>query len=94
MRFAAGDLGYRVTTDASLTAIYEERPFVLAGPMTSILGDDEPINEAPAAFGRTHLDQTRSYWELWVRDLAIPADYLEAVVSALHPQHACWCACE
>jgi GH15 family glucan-1,4-alpha-glucosidase len=82
VRFAAGYLSYRVTTDASLTAIQEERPFVLAGPLTFILGDDEPINEAPAAFGRTHLDQTRSYWELWVRDLAIPLDYQEAVIRA------------
>jgi GH15 family glucan-1,4-alpha-glucosidase len=82
VRFAAGDLSYRVTTDASLTAIHEQRPFVLTGALTFILGDDEPINEAPAAFGRTHLEQTRRYWELWVRDLAIPVDYQEAVIRA------------
>jgi GH15 family glucan-1,4-alpha-glucosidase len=83
MRFAAAnDLSYRVTTDASLTAIYEERPFELDGPLTFILGDDETINEAPEVFGRSLLDQTRSYWELWVRDLAIPADYQEAVIRA------------
>jgi GH15 family glucan-1,4-alpha-glucosidase len=82
VRFSAGDLSYRVTTDASLAAIDEERPFVLAGPLTFILGDDEPLDEAPAAFGRTHLDRTRSYWELWVRDLAIPVDYQEAVIRA------------
>jgi GH15 family glucan-1,4-alpha-glucosidase len=82
VRFAAGDLSYRVTTDASLTAIHEERPFVLGGALTFILGDDEPIDAAPAAFGRMHLEQTRSYWELWVRDLAIPLDYQEAVIRA------------
>jgi GH15 family glucan-1,4-alpha-glucosidase len=83
MRFAAAnDVSYRVTTDGSLTAIYEERPFLLDGPLTFVLGDDEPINEPPGAFGRSLLDQTRIYWELWVRDLAIPADYQEAVIRA------------
>jgi GH15 family glucan-1,4-alpha-glucosidase len=82
VRFAADDLSYRVTTDASLTEIHEERPIVLAGALTFILGDDEALNEAPAAFGRTHLDRTRSYWELWVRDLAIPVDYQEEVIRA------------
>ncbi len=82
VRFATDDLSYRVTTDASLTAIYEKRQFVLAGPLTFILGDDEPIGEAPAAFGRAQLERTRGYWELWVRDLAIPVDYQEAVIRA------------
>ena len=82
VRFVADDLTYRVTTDGSLTAIHEERPFVLSRTLTFILGDDEPIDEAPAAFGRSMLDQTRIYWEDWVRGLAIPADYQEAVIRA------------
>jgi GH15 family glucan-1,4-alpha-glucosidase len=82
VRFATDDLAFRVTTDGSLTAIYEERAFVLDGPLTFILGDDEDIEEAPGAFGRSLLDQTKIYWELWVRDLAIPADYQEAVIRA------------
>jgi GH15 family glucan-1,4-alpha-glucosidase len=80
VRFVADELTYRVTTDAPLTAVYEERPFVLVGPLTFILGDDEPLNESPAAFGRSQLDQTRKYWEIWVRGLAIPVDYQEAVI--------------
>ncbi len=80
VRFVADELAYRVSTDASLTAIHEERPFVLVGALTFILGDDEPLNEAPAAFGRSLLDQTRRYWEQWVRGLAIPVDYQEAVI--------------
>jgi GH15 family glucan-1,4-alpha-glucosidase len=82
MRFRAADLAYRMTTDGSLTAIHEERPFVLSGPLTFILGDDETIMEAPAAFGRSMLEKTRRYWETWVRGLAIPADYQEAVIRA------------
>jgi GH15 family glucan-1,4-alpha-glucosidase len=80
VRFVADELAYRVTTDASLTAIYEERPFVLVSALTFILGDDEPLNEAPAAFGRSQLDQTQRYWDQWVRGLAIPVDYQEAVI--------------
>ncbi|HTC54118.1 MAG TPA: glycoside hydrolase family 15 protein [Steroidobacteraceae bacterium] len=82
VRFVADELTYRVTTDASLTAVYEERPFVLVAPLTFILGDDEPLNEAPAAFGRSQLDQTHRYWDQWVRGLAIPVDYQEAVIRA------------
>ena len=82
VRFVADQLTYRVTTDGSLTTIYEERPFVLDAPLTFILGDDEPIPGAPAAFARAMLDQTRGYWEDWVRGLAIPVDYQEAVIRA------------
>jgi GH15 family glucan-1,4-alpha-glucosidase len=82
VRFIADDLRYRVTTDGSLTAIYEERAFVLDGPLTFILSDDESLHEPPGAFGRSLLEQTRKYWEDWVRDLAIPVDYQEAVIRA------------
>jgi GH15 family glucan-1,4-alpha-glucosidase len=82
IRFATAELTYRVTTDASLTAISEERAFALSGPLTFILGDDEPVHEAPAAFGRVLLEQTRQYWEEWVRGLAVPVDYQEAVIRA------------
>ena len=82
MRFRSDRLSYRVTTDGSLTAIHEQRAFVLDRSLTFILGDDEPIDAAPAALGRSFLDQTRSYWEDWVRGLAIPVDYQEAVIRA------------
>ncbi len=82
LRFATDELNFRVTTDASLTAVHEERPFILSDPVTFILGDDESLDQAAAAFGRAHLDQTRTFWELWVRDLSIPVDYQEAVIRA------------
>ncbi|HTC43421.1 MAG TPA: glycoside hydrolase family 15 protein [Steroidobacteraceae bacterium] len=82
MRFVAEDLTYRMTTDGSLTAIHEVRPFVLAGPISFIIGEDEPIEDSPTTFGRSLLERTRLYWEAWVRGLAIPADYQEAVIRA------------
>jgi GH15 family glucan-1,4-alpha-glucosidase len=82
IRFATEGLSYRVTTDASLSAVCEERAFALSGPLTFILGDDEPINEMPEPFGSSLLDQTRRYWEEWVRGLAVPVDYQEAVIRA------------
>jgi hypothetical protein len=78
VRFATGDLNYRVTTDASLTAVCEERAFALSGALTFILGDDEPVNELPASFGRSLLEQTRQYWEEWVRALAAVGRLAEA----------------
>ncbi|HTV77354.1 MAG TPA: glycoside hydrolase family 15 protein [Steroidobacteraceae bacterium] len=82
LRFQSPDLAYRVTTDASVTAVSEERPFALSGSVAFILGDDEPLNELPTTLGRSLLEQTRHYWEAWVRGLAVPLDYQEAVIRA------------
>ncbi len=82
LRFSADGLDYRVTTDASLSAVMEERYIGLEKPLVFILGPDETIEEAPAVFAQNMLLQTRIYWEDWVRALAIPFDWQEAVIRA------------
>ncbi|MGC4030007.1 MAG: glycoside hydrolase family 15 protein [Steroidobacteraceae bacterium] len=82
LRFAAEDLAYRVTTDCSLTALCEERPQVLDRPMAFLVGPDETVEEAPLALARNFLHATRDYWRDWVRMLAIPFDWQEAVIRA------------
>ena len=82
LRFIGEDLNFRVTTDASISEIHEERAFVLAATRTFIVGDDEPVHGALNALGGTLLEQTRGYWHDWVRGLAIPVDYQEAVIRA------------
>ena len=80
IRFAADGLHYRVTTDASLAALTEGRPVVLEQPLHFILGPDETLQESPAALAREFLGATLSYWQEWVRTLAVPADWQEAVI--------------
>jgi GH15 family glucan-1,4-alpha-glucosidase len=82
LRFTSGDLDYRVTTDASLSVVQEDRPAVLTHPVAFVLGPDETIQQSPAALARSFLDETRAYWEDWVRTLAVPFDWQEAVIRA------------
>jgi GH15 family glucan-1,4-alpha-glucosidase len=80
IRFDADGLQYRVTTDASLAALLEDRPVVLERPLHFIIGPDETLQESPAALAREFLGATLSYWQEWVRTLAVPADWQEAVI--------------
>jgi len=80
IRFAADGLHYRVTTDASLAALLENRPVVLEQALHFIIGPDETLQESPAALAREFLGSTLTYWQEWVRTLAVPADWQEAVI--------------
>jgi GH15 family glucan-1,4-alpha-glucosidase len=82
IRFAADGLHYRVTTDASLASLLENRPVVLEQPLHFIVGPDETLQESPAALAREFLGATLSYWQEWVRTLAVPADWQDAVIRA------------
>ncbi len=82
IRFAADGLHYRVTTDASLAALLENRPVVLEQPLHFIIGPDETLQESPAALTREFLGSTLTYWQEWVRTLAVPADWQDAVIRA------------
>ena len=82
LRFIAGNLDYRVTTDASLSIVQEDRPAVLTHPLAFIIGPDETLQEAPATLARSFLEETRAYWQDWVRTLAISFDWQEAVIRA------------
>jgi GH15 family glucan-1,4-alpha-glucosidase len=82
IRFAADGLHYRVTTDASLSALVENRPVVLEQPLHFIIGPDETLQESPASLAREFLGATLNYWQEWVRTLAVPADWQDAVIRA------------
>jgi GH15 family glucan-1,4-alpha-glucosidase len=82
IRFSADNLYYRVTTDASLAALLENRPVVLERPLHFIIGPDETLQESPEALAREFLGSTLTYWQEWVRTLAVPADWQDAVIRA------------
>ncbi len=72
----------RLTSNVPMTAILEESTFFLDGPITLILGPDETVNESVVELGRHMLDETTAYWREWVRALAIPFEWQEAVIRA------------
>lgn len=82
IRYYGGEVVLRVTTDASTTAILEETAFFLEDQITMLLGPDETVNGAVAEVARHFLDETASEWREWVRMLAIPFEWQDAVIRA------------
>jgi len=73
---------FRITTNGSLSAIAEETPCVVDAPIALLLGPNQVIEEPPQALAVSYLDETRHYWDDWVRGLAVPFEWQEAVIRA------------
>src|SRR3989442_4659246 len=82
IRSIGTDLVLRLTTDAAITAIVEENSFFLEDPVTLLLGPDETVQGAVADVGGHFLEDTAAYWREWVRSLAIPFEWQDAVIRA------------
>ena len=82
IRYVAPQWVLRLTTDASITAVLEQTPFVLERDLTFLLGPDETVAEAPGDEGSRFFGETRRYWHDWVRFLGIPFEWQEAVIRA------------
>ncbi len=82
IRYTGRDFDLRLTTDASIAAIREQRVFVLEHPLAFILGPDESMHEPVPMLAQHWLDSTREYWNDWVRSLAVPFEWQEAVIRA------------
>ena len=82
IRYVSPDVTLRLTTDASLTAIVEEHPFFLEEQVTMLLGADETVTTGVAEAGRYLVEETLAYWRGWVRRLAIPFEWQDAVIRA------------
>jgi GH15 family glucan-1,4-alpha-glucosidase len=82
VRYVTPAVTLRLTTDASLTAIMEERPFFLGDTITLLLGPDETVPSAVDEVGRRFIEETVKYWRDWTRHLAIPFEWQSAVIRA------------
>ena len=82
IRYVDANPVLRLTTDASISAIVEENAFVLEDAVTLILGPDESVQGAACDVGSQFADDTASHWREWVRSLAIPFEWQDAVIRA------------
>jgi GH15 family glucan-1,4-alpha-glucosidase len=82
IRFANGHFTLRLTTNAPLSAVIEERLIVLEKPIVLVLGPDETITESPDKLNREMYGETRAYWEGWTRALSIPFEWQREVIRA------------
>ena len=82
IRYVDSRFTLRLTTNASLTAVLEERAIVLEEPLSLILSADETIPEHPNKISQEMLGQTREYWHRWVRGLSLPFEWQDEVIRA------------
>ena len=82
IRYLATGATLRLTTNAPIGHILDERAFRLEEPLALFLGPDEPfvgdVRETAAGMA----EATAGYWRDWVRTLAVPLDYQAAVIRA------------
>ena len=76
------DFVIRLTTDAPLSYIDREAPFVLTRPMYLVMGPDEPFPADLSTTCREFADRTRDYWTEWVRRLSIAYDWQDVIIRA------------
>ena len=82
IRYACSDVTLRLTTNAPVTHILAERPFRLEQDLALFLGPDEPFAGEVFGAALSMLSETTRYWREWVRGLALPLDWQEAVIRA------------
>jgi GH15 family glucan-1,4-alpha-glucosidase len=82
MRYIGDGVSLRLTSNIPMTTVVEENYFFVDGPFTMLLGPDETVGEGVVELGRHMLEETIEYWRSWVRALAIPFEWQDAVIRA------------
>jgi len=82
IRYVGSRLTLRCTTDAPVSYVLDEVPFVLEESVTLILGPDESLTSGIDETSRQFFNRTLDYWLEWSRYLAIPFEWQEAVIRA------------
>jgi len=80
VRFLGGSEGLRLSTDAPVGYVLEGRAYRVESDQHFFLGPDEPFGGNLRAEIRQMEEQTRKYWQLWVRGLAIPLEWQDEVI--------------
>ncbi|WFL77787.1 glycoside hydrolase family 15 protein [Altererythrobacter arenosus] len=80
IRYLVGDQALRLSTDAPVGYVLEERSFRIEQDTHFFLGPDEPFVGNLREEVR-HMEQlTRKYWQHWVRGLATPFEWQDDVI--------------
>ena len=80
IRYLLGDGAVRLSTTAPVGWIEDERLFRVERPLHFFLGPDESFSEDIAAATEAMLDRTVEEWRHWVRGLATPYEWQQAVI--------------
>jgi GH15 family glucan-1,4-alpha-glucosidase len=82
IRYVSEDRVLRLTTDAPVSYVLAETPFLLESGINLVLGADETLSGGPEAIAREFQEETEGHWRRWAGRLAIPAEWQDAVIRA------------
>lgn len=74
------DAQLRLTTNAPLTYLQEERPFALDRDIYLVLTWGQPLEAPLVETAEAFYARTKRYWHTWVKHASIPAHYQEEVI--------------
>ncbi len=80
VRMVLSYMAMRLTTDAPIGLISQESFFRLEHITHFFLGPDESFSDALRPAVERMYEETVQHWQLWVRGLAIPPEWQEAVI--------------
>lgn len=80
IRYLLGSQALRLSTDAPTGYVLEQRTYRVESDQHFFLGPDEPFVGNLRAELRHMEEQSRKYWQLWVRGLAIPLEWQDQVI--------------
>ncbi|WP_293676933.1 glycoside hydrolase family 15 protein [uncultured Phenylobacterium sp.] len=80
VRYVGEAATLRLTTDAPVSHILQERAFRLEEPIGLFLGPDEGLDADVATTTSRMLRETVDDWRGWVRTLSVPLEWQEAVI--------------
>lgn len=82
LRFVGEALTLRLNTDAPLSYVLSQQPFVVTRDYNFLLGPDETLAEGIGDTARHFEQETAAYWRHWSQRLHIPLEWQDAVIRA------------
>lgn len=82
VRYFHSGFAMRLSTNAPLTYLLDETVFNLTSAFSFILGPDETLTGGVEETAREFEERTEDYWMRWVRRLALPLEWQQAVIRA------------
>jgi GH15 family glucan-1,4-alpha-glucosidase len=82
IRFVGPGMTLRLNSDAPLSYVLSETPFVVDRPMNFILGPDETLTSGIEDTARGFEQETATHWRRWSRALSLPLEWQDAVIRA------------
>ncbi len=82
VRYVHATQALRLTSDTPLTYVLDATSYLLDRPANLFLGVDETLGSGIAETARDFEERTAHYWQHWVRALAVPLEWQDAVIRA------------